>query len=60
MWRGPSRPDCGFATWMFSRLQRMDAHQPSVSIGVCVRDLEMIAKATDPEDLRNQITHLPL
>ena len=36
------------------------AHQLYVPIGVCVRDLEMIAKATDPDDLRDQVTHLPL
>jgi hypothetical protein len=36
------------------------AHMLYVPIGVCVRDLEMIAKATDPDDLRDQVTHLPL
>jgi hypothetical protein len=36
------------------------AHQLGVPIGVCVRDLELIAKASDPDDLRDQVTHLLL
>jgi hypothetical protein len=36
------------------------AHQLRVSIGVCVRDLELIAKAASPEDLANQVEYLPL
>ena len=36
------------------------AHQLYVSIGECVRDLELIAEASDPDDLRDQVTHLPL
>jgi hypothetical protein len=36
------------------------AHQLRVSIGQCVHDLEIIAKAGDPEDLLNSITFLPL
>jgi predicted nuclease of predicted toxin-antitoxin system len=36
------------------------AHQLRVTIGVCVRDLELIAKAADPEDLANRVEYLPL
>ena len=36
------------------------AHQLRVSIGTCVQDLEMIAKAGEPEDLMNGIMFLPL
>ncbi len=36
------------------------AHQLSVSIGVCVRDLEIIAKAGNPQDFLNRVEHLPL
>ena len=36
------------------------AHQLQVSIGWCVRDLEIIGKAGDPEDLINGIMFLPL
>lgn len=36
------------------------AHQLQVPIGVCVRDLELIAKTGEPEDLMNQIQFLPL
>jgi hypothetical protein len=36
------------------------AHQLRLSVGVCIRDLELIAKAGDPEDLRNQVLFLPL
>lgn len=35
-------------------------HQLRVSIGDCVRDLEIIAKASDPEDLANRVEYLPL
>jgi len=35
-------------------------HQLHVSIGTCVRDLEIIAKAGEPEDLSNHIRFLPL
>ena len=30
-------------------------HQLRVTIGTCVRDLELIAKAADPEDLVNRV-----
>jgi predicted nuclease of predicted toxin-antitoxin system len=36
------------------------AHQLRVSIGTCVHDLEIIAKAGEPEDLINQVEFLPL
>ncbi len=36
------------------------AHQLLVTIGICVRDLELIAKATDLEDYTNQVEYLPL
>jgi hypothetical protein len=36
------------------------AHQLQVSIGGCIRDLELIATAADPADLRNQVIFLPL
>jgi hypothetical protein len=35
-------------------------HQRVVTIGDCVRDLEIISKACDPEDLINQVQFLPL
>ena len=35
------------------------AHQQSVTVGECVRDLEIIAKASQPEDLVNQVQYLP-
>ena len=36
------------------------AHQLRVSIGNCIRDLEIIAKAGEPEDLTNSVQFLPL
>jgi hypothetical protein len=36
------------------------AHQLSVTIGQAVRDLELIAKALDPQDMRNHIEFIPL
>jgi hypothetical protein len=36
------------------------AHQLRVTIGQCVGDLEVIAKAAEPEDLANRIEFLPL
>ena len=36
------------------------AHQLRVTIGTCVQDLEIIAKAGEPEDLVNRIQFLPL
>ena len=36
------------------------AHKVRVTIGQCVRDLELIAKACDPMDLAGKVTYLPL
>jgi len=36
------------------------AHQLRISIGRFVHDLELIAKASDPEDLANEVIYLPL
>lgn len=36
------------------------AHQLRVSIGICIHDLEVIAKAGEPEDLINRVQFLPL
>ena len=36
------------------------AHQLYVTIGECVRDLELIAQAADPEDLSGLVQFLPL
>jgi predicted nuclease of predicted toxin-antitoxin system len=36
------------------------AHQLRVSIGTCVHDLEIIAKAGEPKDLSNGVQFLPL
>lgn len=36
------------------------AHQLHVTIGDCVRDLELIAKVADPEDLAGRVQFLPL
>ena len=36
------------------------AHQLQVSIGVCVRELELLAKIANPEDLTDRVEYLPL
>jgi hypothetical protein len=36
------------------------SHQRNLSVGDCVRDLEIIAKASDPEELENCVQFLPL
>ena len=36
------------------------AHQLAITIGQCVKDLELIAKAAEPEDLANRVEFLPL
>ncbi|MGF1591026.1 MAG: DUF5615 family PIN-like protein [Pleurocapsa sp.] len=36
------------------------AHKLRVSVGNCIRDLEIIAEAANPEELANQIQYLPL
>ena len=35
-------------------------HQLRVPIGSCIRDLELVAKAGEPEDLIQQVLFLPL
>ena len=35
-------------------------HQPRLTIGVCVQDLEIIARSGEAEDLKNQVVFLPL
>ena len=36
------------------------AHQQKVTIGQCVRDLELLAHAAAPEDFANRVEYLPL
>ena len=36
------------------------AHQLSITVGQAVRDLELIAKTLDPEDMRNRVEFIPL
>jgi hypothetical protein len=36
------------------------AHQLHVPIGICIRDLTMIATVGEPEDMRDQVIFLPL
>ena len=36
------------------------AHQLRISVGRCIHDLEIIAKAGEPEALHNQVQFLPL
>ncbi len=35
-------------------------HQLRVTIGICIRDLEVIAKSGEMEELKNQVIFLPL
>jgi len=49
-WQSLERPFCGL----------IFAHPMRVSIGQCVRDLELIAKATDPQDWVSTVLRLPL
>lgn len=35
-------------------------HQLRVTIGVCIQNLEIIAKSAEPEELQNQVLFLPL
>jgi Domain of unknown function (DUF5615) len=49
-WQRQGRPFCGV----------IFGHLMQVSIGKCVRELELIAKATDPEDWSSEIIRLPL
>ena len=36
------------------------AHQLRVTIGQCVRDLELLALTSDPEDFADRVEYLPL
>jgi hypothetical protein len=36
------------------------AHQAQISVGKCIHDLELMAKACTPEDLSDRIEFLPL
>ena len=49
-WQSQPRPFCGL----------IFGHPLHVSIGQCVKDLELIAKATDPLDWISAIVRLPL
>ena len=35
------------------------AHQQQITIGQAVKDLELIAKALEPQDMRNRIEFIP-
>jgi Domain of unknown function (DUF5615) len=35
------------------------AHQLAISIGQAIRDLEMVAKVLNPDDMRNRVEYLP-
>jgi hypothetical protein len=35
------------------------AHQRKITIGQAIRDLELLAKALDPDDMRNRVEYLP-
>lgn len=49
-WQGQGRSFCGL----------IFGHLMQVSIGQCVKDLELIAKATDPQDWSSTVIRLPL
>jgi hypothetical protein len=49
-WQRQSRPFCGL----------IFGHLMQVSIGQCVKDLELIAQATEPEDWVGTVLRLPL
>jgi hypothetical protein len=49
-WQQQRRPFCGL----------IFGHLMQVSIGQCVKDLEIVAKATDPEDWVGAVVRLPL
>lgn len=36
------------------------AHQLHVTLGDCVRDLELIARLAEPDELKNRVEYLPL
>src|SRR5262249_32177037 len=35
-------------------------HQLKVTVGQCIRDLELLAKVNEPEDCANRVEYLPL
>jgi len=35
-------------------------HQLNITIGMCIKDLELIAKATTSSELKNEVIFLPL
>ncbi|HYV35360.1 MAG TPA: hypothetical protein VE988_06635, partial [Gemmataceae bacterium] len=35
------------------------AHQLAISVGQAVRDLELVAKVLEPDDMRNHVEYLP-
>ncbi len=35
-------------------------HQLRITIGACIRDLELIAKVGEPQDIADQVEYLPL
>jgi len=35
-------------------------HQLRVTIGICIQDLEIVAKSAEPDELQNQVLFLPL
>ncbi len=47
------RQGCPFAGVIY-------AHQLAITIGQCVKDLDLIAKAAEPKDLTNRVEFLPL
>jgi hypothetical protein len=49
-WLSAGRPFAGVAY----------AHQLSITVGQAIRDLELIAEALDPADVRNRVVFLPL
>jgi hypothetical protein len=36
------------------------AHQLNITVGQCIDDLELIAKALEPEEMLNNTVYLPL
>jgi len=36
------------------------AHQLRVNVGLCIHDLELLAKIYDPADMANRIEYLPV
>lgn len=49
-WQRQNRPFCGL----------IFAHLMQISIGQMIKDLELIAKATDPQDWHSVVERLPL